>query len=120
MGHQLITEELVHLFQGTTFGLGIEEDIAQDGDDTEDEEDVKVLEADCGERVRRDLSKDQVQSPIHECGNGVSLGSDVDWENLGRIYPADDACHLISIIQLNREAGLRRWVGVWRELKDYM
>lgn len=65
--------------------LGIEENVAQQGDEVENEEDVKVSEANGRESLRAELSEDEVDDPVGEGGNGIAQGSDLDGEDLGRV-----------------------------------
>lgn len=88
--YQLVSEELIHLFQSPALGLWEEEDVADHGDDVEDEEYVEVSEADGCQSLRAELRKDQVDGPVCEGGDGVSERANLHGEDLGGVHPGND------------------------------
>src|SRR3954454_21504071 len=86
----LIPKQDIHLFQRLTPRLGEEEDIRQHSDQIENKEDIEIAEPNSRQGIRRELRKDQIDSPIRERGNRVTLVADINGENLSRVNPRDD------------------------------
>lgn len=88
--HKSITEQLVHLLESPTLGLGEEKDVGQKGNDVEDEEDVEVSELNRGESSRGELGEDEVDGPVGEGSDGVAERTNFDRENLSWVHPGDN------------------------------
>lgn len=72
MWYELIAKHFVHLLQGAAFRLWVEDPVADERDDVEDEENVEVLELNRAQSLRRELCEDKVDRPVGKRRNGVT------------------------------------------------
>ena len=66
MWYSLISEELIHLFQGSPFRLGEEEEITTRRNQVPGKEEIEEAEAKILQRNRRALGENQIERPISE------------------------------------------------------
>ena len=89
-GNIAIAKQQIHLFQRLALRLGEEERITDHRDHVERKENIEVPEPNTRQGIRRELSEDQIDSPVGKSGDRVTLVANIDGEDLSRVYPGDD------------------------------
>lgn len=82
MRNNLVAEQLVHLLECLPLRLGVEVDVTDHGNNVEGKEEVEEGKAQLSQGNGCTLSKDQIQTPVGECGDGVATGTNLGWEDL--------------------------------------
>lgn len=62
MGNSRIAKDLVHLFECAALGFRIEKQVAEGGDEIEDEESIEVVKADVTQGDGTALREEQIQA----------------------------------------------------------
>ena len=73
MKDHLITKQRIHLLRRSTLGVGVEDRIANCGDDVEHKECAEISEADRVEGDWRDLSNDETNAPFETVASEFPL-----------------------------------------------